>query len=83
MYDSHLLSILKAISWRFFGSMATAGLVFLFTGDITAAVSVGGIEALGKIALYYLHERLWHFLAIKGMIVKRMTSKEELQHVAE
>ncbi len=83
MYDSHLLSIVKACSWRFFGSVATGGLVYVFTGNMAAAVSVGGLEALAKIFLYYAHERLWHFLAIKGMIHKRVANEEARGHVAK
>jgi uncharacterized membrane protein len=66
MRDSHLYSLAKAISWRFFGSLATAGLVFIFTGNLAAAASVGGLEALAKIVLFYLHERVWNRLAIKA-----------------
>ncbi len=56
---SHIESVVKAVSWRFFGSLATAGLVYGVTGSHSAALSVGGIEALGKVVLFYAHERLW------------------------
>ncbi len=61
---SHLHSLLKAISWRIFGSLATATLVYVFTGNKTAALTVGGAEAVGKIFLFYVHERLWHRLTL-------------------
>ena len=38
-------------------------LVFLFTGNVVASVGVGSIEFLAKIAIYYLHERLWNTLS--------------------
>jgi uncharacterized membrane protein len=65
--DSHLHSLLKAISWRIFGSLATAGLVYLFTQNKTAALSVGGAEAFGKIFLFYAHERLWNQFRLRGI----------------
>ena len=65
--NSHILSLTKAISWRIFGSLATAGLVYLFTKNEKAALSVGGAEAFGKIFLFYAHERLWHHLELRGI----------------
>ncbi len=65
--DSHLHSLIKAVSWRIFGSAATAGLVYLFTHNKTAALSVGGAEAFGKIFLFYAHERLWNQFRLRGI----------------
>ena len=57
--DSHLRSLLKAVSWRFVGSLDTFMLTMLFTGKLKYAVSIASAEALTKIALFYLHERAW------------------------
>ena len=52
-------AIVKTISWRITATLTTALLVYLFTGEIGIAISVGLLEMLAKMALYYIHERLW------------------------
>jgi len=53
---------MKTLSWRFLAAVATISIVWLMTGKWTVAFSVGGVEALGKLVLYYGHERLWQHL---------------------
>jgi uncharacterized membrane protein len=57
--ESHLRSILKAFSWRIVATLTTAVIAFFVTGDITTAITIGGIEFILKMAIYYFHERLW------------------------
>ncbi len=57
--NAHLRSLIKAVSWRFFGSLDTFVLSLIFTGSAKYAVSIATAEALTKIGLYYLHERAW------------------------
>ena len=57
--NAHLRSLIKAVSWRFFGSLDTFVLSLIFTGSAKYAVSIATAEALTKIALYYVHERAW------------------------
>jgi uncharacterized membrane protein len=57
--ESSLRSLFKAVSWRVWGSIDTTVLAFLFTGNIKLSAAIGGTEVMTKIALYYLHERLW------------------------
>jgi uncharacterized membrane protein len=52
-------SIAKAISWRILGSIDTAVLGYIFTGDLRISASIASTEVLTKIALYYFHERAW------------------------
>lgn len=59
MTDTKTRSILKAVSWRVSGTLTTACLVWLLTDQWTTAVAVGGFEAVGKIVIYFFHERLW------------------------
>ena len=56
-------SLIKAVSWRFFGSLDTFILSMIFTGNARYAVSIATAEALTKIALYYVHERIWRKIA--------------------
>jgi adenylylsulfate kinase len=57
--DSHARSVAKAISWRFFGTIATAILVYVFTRNWSLSLAIGGVEFVAKIGLFWLHERLW------------------------
>ena len=61
--NAHLRSFIKAVSWRFFGSLDTFILSMIFTGNAKFAVSIATAEAVTKIALYYLHERAWRRVA--------------------
>jgi len=57
--DGHGRSVAKAASWRILASLDTTLLAFLFTGSAMAALSIGGLEVITKLGLYYLHERAW------------------------
>jgi uncharacterized membrane protein len=57
--DSHLRSILKAVSWRIVGTVDTMVIAYFWTGEMGKALVIGATEVLTKIGLYYLHERLW------------------------
>ncbi len=59
MKDGHKRSFIKGATWRIVGTLDTILLSFLFTGDISKALKIGGIELFTKIFLYYLHERIW------------------------
>jgi adenylyl-sulfate kinase len=69
---AHALSFAKGVSWRFFGSLITALIVYLVTGRWELALSVGLVEVVAKIGLYYVHDRLWE--AIYGRLLKRKSS---------
>lgn len=53
-------SIAKSISWRVLASTATVLLVYAFTGEIKIAVSIGLLEVVVKMVLYFFHERAWN-----------------------
>ncbi|HEY7681371.1 MAG TPA: DUF2061 domain-containing protein [Gemmatimonadales bacterium] len=57
--DTHTRSIAKALSWRVLGTVATSLLVFLFTRKLALSLTVGGVEFVSKIGLFWLHERIW------------------------
>ncbi len=61
--NSHLRSFIKAVSWRFVGSMDTFVLSLIFTGKLKYAVTIATAEALTKIVLFYLHERAWRLVS--------------------
>lgn len=57
--DSHVKSLLKAVSWRMVGTVDTIIIAYFITGEISSAISIGSIEVISKVLLFYFHERLW------------------------
>lgn len=60
--DSKLRSLLKAVTYRITGTITTAVIVFVVTGEIAVAMAVGIVEPVAKIIIYYCHERLWELV---------------------
>lgn len=58
--ESHLRSLIKAVSWRIFGTLATVVISYIFTGQWSTALYIGAFEFITKIAIFYVHERAWH-----------------------
>ncbi len=58
--DKHYRSVVKGMSWRFFGTLDTIIIAFFVTGNHNTALSIGFTEVFTKVGLYYLHERLWY-----------------------
>lgn len=54
------MHLVKTITWRFVGTMDTMMLAWIITGDPLTGMQIGVVEVITKMALYYLHERLWH-----------------------
>ncbi|MEO8146205.1 MAG: DUF2061 domain-containing protein [Bacteroidia bacterium] len=59
MKEGHLRSVIKGVTWRVIGTADTLMLSYLLTGSIGDASKIAGTEMFTKIALYYLHERVW------------------------
>jgi uncharacterized membrane protein len=57
---SHKRHILKTITWRIIGTIDTILLGWLISGNPTIGLSIGGLELLTKMVLYYLHESVWY-----------------------
>lgn len=53
-------SFVKALSWRFTGTIDTIVVSYLVTGKVKMALSIGLVELFTKVCLYYLHERAWN-----------------------
>lgn len=58
--DSQLKSALKTISWRVIGTIDTMVISYFVTGELKMAFSIGSIEVVSKMILYYFHERVWN-----------------------
>jgi uncharacterized membrane protein len=59
MSESHTRSLLKALSWRIFGTVATAIVALVVTGEIMTALTIGAVEFFLKFFIFYAHERIW------------------------
>lgn len=53
-------SIVKTVSWRIIGTIDTILISWLITGTIALAISIGAIELISKMILYFFHERIWN-----------------------
>lgn len=77
--SSHIRSILKGVSWRFVATTDTILVVLFITclmGEcsIENALKIGASEFLIKLAIFYIHERLW----LKYLGKQAKSSKELL-----
>ena len=57
--EKNIRSIVKGISWRVVATTTTIIIVYLFFGRLDLAIAAGLIETLLKVALYWLHEKIW------------------------
>ena len=77
--ESRLRSFLKAVTYRVTGTLTTALLVLLLTGEWSVALAVGALEPVVKIIIYYLHERAWQAVprgAIRRWQTRRRMARE-------
>lgn len=56
-YKRHLL---KTITWRIVGTVDTMILSWIITGSWKVGVTIGTVEVITKMILYYVHERIWY-----------------------
>jgi uncharacterized membrane protein len=56
-------SLAKAVSYRVMGSTGTALVVFVLSGNMKISLGVGALDMVLKIALYFVHERLWNYIS--------------------
>ncbi|MBI3279442.1 MAG: DUF2061 domain-containing protein [Acidobacteria bacterium] len=61
--ESSSRSIAKAVSYRLFGSLSTAGIFYVLSGDARLSLGAGALDAVAKLFLYFLHERLWNYIS--------------------
>lgn len=60
MQEKAYRSVIKTISWRTVGTIDTMVISYLITGSLIMAASIGSIEVVTKMILYYCHERAWN-----------------------
>ena len=60
MWVSNTRSLVKAISWRIWGTIDTFVISYIILGKAKLALAISSIEILTKILGYYIHERVWN-----------------------
>lgn len=60
--EKPIRSVVKAISWRVVGTIDTIVISWFITGELTMALTIGSIEVITKMILYYGHERIWNLI---------------------
>ncbi|MEC3965492.1 DUF2061 domain-containing protein [Flagellimonas halotolerans] len=58
--ESPKRSIVKSISWRIVGTLDTILISWVVTGTLSMAFSIGLVELVTKMVLYFFHERIWN-----------------------
>jgi adenylylsulfate kinase len=88
MKSGRLRVVIKAVSWRAIATLTTAGLVYLFTGELVLAAGIGVLEVSLKLLFYYIHERVWEIVPwgradhpLSRLPVKRDLDPDDLETV--
>ena len=63
-YKRHLA---KTITWRIVGTLDTIILSGILTGSWVMGLTIGGVEIITKMILYFLHERAWYKFSKFGL----------------
>jgi len=63
--------ILKTLTWRIVGTVDTIVLSWLITGSWKLGLSIGGVEVITKMILYFFHERIWYKYSDAGVDRKK------------
>jgi len=63
--------ILKTITWRIVGTLDTMILSWIITGSLKIGMTIGGVEVITKMVLYYFHERAWYNFSNFGLKNKK------------
>ena len=57
---SYKRHVMKTITWRLLGTIDTIVISWLIVGDPFIGLTIGLVEIITKMVLYFLHERLWY-----------------------
>jgi uncharacterized membrane protein len=71
-YKRHLA---KTITWRIVGTIDTILLSWLITGNLAVGLTIGGVEVMTKMILYFAHERVWYKWIKFGLKEENESSK--------
>ncbi len=58
--EQHKRTLVKTITWRLIALFVTIVVVYIYSGDIKGSLAIGFSANIIKMALYYVHERVWN-----------------------
>jgi len=61
----HTDTFFKALTYRISSTIFTILVAFFVTGDYSISIKIGFLEFIGKLIIYYLHERIWIYFSNK------------------
>ena len=61
--ETHLRSIVKAVTWRAGGTAVTFIVAWIVVGELKLAAQIGILDTAIKIGAFYAHERFWNHLS--------------------
>lgn len=64
---SYKRHIAKTLSWRIIGTLDTFLLSWFITGSMKMGATIGGVEVITKMILYFFHERAWYKFSKFGL----------------
>lgn len=64
---SYKRHIAKTVSWRIIGTLDTMILSGIITGSWITGLTIGSVEVVTKMVLYFLHERAWYRFSKFGL----------------
>jgi len=59
MPDSRKKTLAKTVSWRIISFLLLLFVAGIFTRDLTLTLSIGLVDVIIKMILFYIHERIW------------------------
>lgn len=57
--SSRYRHIAKTLTWRIIGTLDTILIAWIVSGNVRVGATIGGVEIVTKMILYYFHERAW------------------------
>jgi len=60
MGEKRSRSLIKTVSWRAIAALVTIIVAFVLTGNLIISLSIGSIDTIIKLFVYYFHERGWN-----------------------
>jgi uncharacterized membrane protein len=60
--EKPMRSVVKALSWRFIGTLDTLLVSYVLSGEIGLATSIASMDFITKLVLYFFHERVWNHI---------------------
>lgn len=57
-----VLILIKAILYRLFGTITTSVISYIISGSFYVGISIGILDFISKIVLYYLYEKIWIYI---------------------